>query len=37
MKKLPDFDNHVILVENYGLGEELDSDNNVNTKDGRFR
>src|SRR5210317_1813133 len=33
MKKLPDFDNHV-LVENYGLGEELDSDNNVNTKDG---
>ena len=33
MKKLPDFDNHV-LVENYGLNDELDSDNNVNTKDG---
>src|SRR5210317_285602 len=32
MKKLPDFDNHV-LVENYGLGEELDSDNNVNDGD----
>ena len=27
MKKLPDFDNHV-LVENYGLDEESNSDNN---------
>src|SRR6056300_1270546 len=33
MKKLPNFD-ELALVENYGLGEELDSDNNVNTKDG---
>jgi hypothetical protein len=33
MKKLPNFD-ELALVENYGLDEELDSDNNVNTKDG---
>ena len=33
MKKLPNFD-ELALVENYGLGEELDSDINVNTKDG---
>jgi len=33
MKKLPDFDNH-ILVENYNLDDKLDSENNVNTKSG---
>ena len=32
MKKMPDFDNHV-LVENYGLDDNKDSDNNVNTKE----
>ena len=31
MKKLPGFDNH-ILVENYKLSDK-DSDNNVNSKD----
>ena len=31
MKKLPGFDNH-ILVENYKLSDK-ESDNNVNTKD----
>ena len=32
MKKLPGFDNH-ILVENYNLNEKEKSENNINTKD----
>jgi hypothetical protein len=33
MKKLPNFD-ELPLVENYNLDDDLDSDNNVNVKDG---
>ena len=33
MKKLPNFD-ELSLVENYNLDDDLDSDNNVNVKDG---
>ena len=33
MKKLPDFDNHV-LVENYSLDDKQKSENNINAKEG---